>query len=59
MTYGVLLEVAYDGTEFHGWAAQSGVRTVEDTLRGAVLALDPAFTVLARDLKNGATTNER
>jgi tRNA pseudouridine38-40 synthase len=41
VTYGVLLEVAYDGTAFHGWAAQSGVRTVEDTLRGAVLALDP------------------
>ncbi|MGD0524879.1 MAG: tRNA pseudouridine(38-40) synthase TruA [Polyangiaceae bacterium] len=38
---GVLLEVAYDGTEFHGWASQAGVRTVEDTLRGAVLALDP------------------
>jgi tRNA pseudouridine38-40 synthase len=38
---GVLLEVAYDGTAFHGWAAQSGARTVEETLRGAVLALDP------------------
>ncbi len=46
MTYGVLLEVAYDGTEFHGWAAQSGVRTVEDTLRGAVLALDPTASRL-------------
>jgi tRNA pseudouridine38-40 synthase len=41
VTHGVLLEVAYDGTAFHGWAAQSGVRTVEETLRGAVLALDP------------------
>jgi tRNA pseudouridine38-40 synthase len=46
VTYGVLLEVAYDGTEFHGWAAQSGVRTVEDTLRGAVLALDPTASRL-------------
>lgn len=40
--YGVLLEVAYDGTGFHGWAPQSGLRTVEDTLRGAVLAIDPS-----------------
>ncbi len=38
---GVLLQVAYDGTGFHGWASQTGSRTVEDTLRGAVLALDP------------------
>jgi tRNA pseudouridine38-40 synthase len=38
---GVLLEVAYDGTGFHGWAPQRGLRTVEETLRGAVLALDP------------------
>jgi tRNA pseudouridine38-40 synthase len=41
VTHGVLLEVAYDGTAFHGWAAQAGVRTVEETLHGAVLALDP------------------
>jgi tRNA pseudouridine38-40 synthase len=41
---GVLLEVAYDGTAFHGWAAQKGVRTVEETLRGAVLAIDPRAT---------------
>jgi tRNA pseudouridine38-40 synthase len=46
VTYGVLLEVAYDGTDFHGWAAQSGPRTVEDTLRGAVLALDPGASRL-------------
>ncbi len=38
---GVLLEVAYDGTAFHGWAAQKAVRTVEETLRGAVVAIDP------------------
>jgi tRNA pseudouridine38-40 synthase len=46
VTYGVLLEVAYDGTEFHGWATQPGARTVEDTLRGAVLALDPTASRL-------------
>jgi tRNA pseudouridine38-40 synthase len=39
--HGVLLEVAYDGTAFHGWAAQKSVRTVEETLLGAVTALDP------------------
>lgn len=38
---GVLLEVAYDGTAFHGWAAQKAVRTVEETLLGAVAALEP------------------
>jgi tRNA pseudouridine38-40 synthase len=37
----VLLEVAYDGTAFHGWAAQPQARTVQDTLRGAILAIDP------------------
>jgi tRNA pseudouridine38-40 synthase len=42
--YGVLLTVAYDGTAFHGWAAQKGMRTVEDTLRGAILALDARAT---------------
>lgn len=38
---GVLLEVAYDGTSFSGWAAQRDARTVEEVLRGAVRALDP------------------
>jgi tRNA pseudouridine38-40 synthase len=38
---GMLLEVAYDGTAFHGWAAQKDVRTVEETLLGALVALDP------------------
>jgi tRNA pseudouridine38-40 synthase len=31
------LTVEYDGTEFRGWAAQPGLRTVEDTLRGALI----------------------
>lgn len=39
--HGVLLTVAYDGSSFSGWATQRNVRTVEDTLRGAILALDP------------------
>lgn len=40
---GILVRVAYDGTGFSGWASQKseGTRTVEDTLRGAVLAVDP------------------
>jgi tRNA pseudouridine38-40 synthase len=41
---GVLLEVAYDGTAFHGWATQKEGRTVEDTLRGALTAFDPRAT---------------
>lgn len=46
MTHGVLLEVAYDGTAFHGWASQHGQRTVEDSLRGAIAAMDPRVTQL-------------
>ncbi len=39
--HGVLLTVAYDGTSFSGWATQKDARTVEDALRGAILAMDP------------------
>jgi tRNA pseudouridine38-40 synthase len=38
------LDLAYDGTDFAGWAAQPGQRTVEETLSaalGQVLRLDP------------------
>ncbi len=38
---GVLLKLAYDGTEFSGWASQKQGRTVHDTLWGAIAALDP------------------
>ena len=33
----IRLDVAYDGTDFHGWAAQPGLRTVEEEL-GTALA---------------------
>jgi tRNA pseudouridine38-40 synthase len=43
---GVLLTVAYDGTDFHGWAQQRDARTVEEVLHAAVLALDPTASTL-------------
>lgn len=30
------IDLAYDGTDFHGWAAQPGLRTVQETLAGAL-----------------------
>jgi tRNA pseudouridine38-40 synthase len=39
--HGVLLTVAYDGSAYHGWAAQKNARTVQETLQGAIAALDP------------------
>ncbi|AKU96016.1 tRNA pseudouridine synthase A [Labilithrix luteola] len=41
VTHGVLLTIAYDGSAFSGWAAQRDTRTVEETVRGAIRALDP------------------
>src|SRR5262245_5640498 len=41
---GVLVQVAYDGTSFSGWASQKSARTVEDTLRGAILSVDANAT---------------
>ena len=42
---GVLLSIAYDGSAFSGWApqrnAKNPVRTVAETVDGAILALDP------------------
>ncbi|MFL5923498.1 MAG: tRNA pseudouridine(38-40) synthase TruA, partial [Gaiellaceae bacterium] len=36
-----MLTLEYDGTDFRGWAAQPGLRTVEGTLRAA---LDRVFS---------------
>jgi len=47
------LDLAYDGTDFHGWAAQPGLRTVEGELTAALgrvlrLPQDPSVTVAGR-----------
>ncbi len=47
------LDLAYDGTDFHGWAAQPGVRSVQETVQDALrlvlrTAEPPSLTVAGR-----------
>ncbi len=41
------LTLEYDGTGFHGWARQPGLRTVEGTVRAALDEVFPAWSGLA------------
>lgn len=41
------LTLEYDGTDFHGWAAQPGLRTVEGEVRAALETVSPAWEQLA------------
>lgn len=45
------LDLAYDGTDFHGWARQPGLRTVQGTLEGAITRIlggEPQLVVAGR-----------
>jgi tRNA pseudouridine38-40 synthase len=47
----IRLDIAYDGTHFRGWARQPGLRTVQETLEGAlarILGGQPRLVVAGR-----------
>ncbi len=44
--FGVLLQIAYDGTAYSGWAPQVGTRTVHGAVTGAIATLDRRASLL-------------
>ncbi|MGZ3387203.1 MAG: tRNA pseudouridine(38-40) synthase TruA, partial [Isosphaeraceae bacterium] len=38
----IKLILSYDGTDFHGWQRQPGLRTIQQTLEDAILVLTQA-----------------
>lgn len=49
------LDIAYDGTNFHGWAAQPGLRTVQGELEAAIAVLQRGTVEDARLTVGGRT----
>lgn len=48
----ILIKIAYDGTNFHGWQKQKGMRTVQDEIEKAVLH---AFKIQSEVFASGRT----
>jgi tRNA pseudouridine38-40 synthase len=44
--YGILLTLAYDGTDFHGYQRQAGLRTVQAVVEDAIARVDPEASTL-------------
>ena len=59
MAAGVLLQVAYDGRPFSGFARQDNARTVAGELLGAVRALDPSASELRGTSRTDAGVHAR
>ncbi len=49
------LDLAYDGTDFHGWAVQPGLRTVQGTIEGALAEIFRRHGVQPRLVVAGRT----
>jgi tRNA pseudouridine38-40 synthase len=58
-SFGVLLTVAYDGTDFSGFARQPSARTIAGELDGAVRALAPRATLVRGASRTDAGVHAR
>jgi tRNA pseudouridine38-40 synthase len=56
---GVLLRVAYDGTEFSGMARQENARTISGELAGAIATMDPRASALRHVSRTDAGVHAR